>query len=145
MKNQLTLSILASCVLLISAAPASADDGARRGKDKSHQQSRHYDRDYARHDSRRGNARAKNRNHKKHNHRNIRDYRKYRHQARQYKRSYYVSDYRRAARLPRWLRYDRGFVRWYQYSHVRHDYRLSWQDLIDIYLWESSRRRYRHY
>lgn len=43
--------------------------------------------------------------------------------------------------MPRWLREDRGFRHWYRRSALRHDHRLAWWRLYEIYHWE---RAYRH-
>lgn len=136
MKKLLTLSVLAGSLLLFNAAPAEADKGSRGHKNKSHHHTRSYDRDYGYH---------KNRRHRDYrNIRNHRDYRGHRKNRKHYKRGYYYPDYRRVTRVPRWVRHDRGFLRWYRHSHFQYDLRLSWRDLIDIYYWEQSRRRYRY-
>ena len=137
MKKLLTLSVLAGSLLLINAAPADAHQGSRGHKGKSHQQSRSYDRDY---------AYQQNRRHREfRNFRHYRDYNGHRKGRKHYKRGYYYPDYRRVSHVPRWLRHERGFLRWYRHSHLQYDLRLSWRDLIDIYYWERSKRRYRHY
>ncbi len=42
--------------------------------------------------------------------------------------------------LPRWLRRDREFRRWYWHSHYRFRRHLSWHRLYDIYRFESRHR-----
>ena len=48
--------------------------------------------------------------------------------------------------MPRWLRKQRSFRHWYRYTPLKHNYRLDWHELYDIYRWESrySRARYHH-
>ncbi len=41
--------------------------------------------------------------------------------------------------MPRWLRHDRQFRRWYEYTPLRRYRSISWHELYDIYRWE---RRY---
>ena len=43
--------------------------------------------------------------------------------------------------MPRWLRQDRDFRHWYRHTSRRHDHRLAWWQLYEIYRWE---RAYRH-
>ena len=56
----------------------------------------------------------------------------------------YVHDhhlYYESGTLPRWLKKDRGFRRWYAYNHHRLPRRMSWHRLYDCYL--DEQRRYR--
>ena len=45
-------------------------------------------------------------------------------------------DHRRIDHMPRWLRKDRDFRRWYRHSPLKRDRRLAWFQLYDIYRWE---------
>jgi hypothetical protein len=62
----------------------------------------------------------------------------------QYDRVHVYSDgYRHATMrhnsMPRWLRHDRQFRRWYEHTPLRRYRRIGWNELYDIYRWE---RRY---
>jgi len=49
--------------------------------------------------------------------------------------------------MPRWLRQEKGFRRWYTRSSVRQNHNLQWWQLYEIYRWEKqydSRRRRHH-
>lgn len=55
--------------------------------------------------------------------------------------------YQRA--MPRWLKRDRQFRRWYRHTPLKRFHRLNWRQLYEIYSWERAyfsqpRRRYRH-
>lgn len=65
-------------------------------------------------------------------------------------RAYYYADVRRPRHMPRWLKHDRSFRRWYKRSALRRDRRLDWYELFEIYRWEryayrSHHRRYDYY
>ena len=61
-----------------------------------------------------------------------------------YRNGYYrASAYKRANKMPHWLKHDRSFRRWYEHTQLRRDRYLSWQVMFDIYRWEHSGRRYR--
>lgn len=62
-----------------------------------------------------------------------------------YHKNYYGVSHKRAKRMPRWLRHDRSFRRWYDRTRLRKNYRLSWYELFDIYRWEHSYDRRRRY
>ncbi len=51
---------------------------------------------------------------------------------------YYRVDHRRADRMPRWLKRNKPFVRWYRHSGFRHDRWLSWNDLFRIFRWQRA-------
>ena len=51
--------------------------------------------------------------------------------------AYYQVDVRRANHMPRWLKRNRSFSKWYKHSPLRRDRRLAWNQLFDIYRWES--------
>ena len=62
-----------------------------------------------------------------------------------YQRDYKRSKYDRARKMPKWLKRDRSFRRWFEHSRLRRDRGLSWHQLFEIYRWELSyRRHYRH-
>lgn len=62
------------------------------------------------------------------------------------KNKHYVSKYARSSKMPRWLKRDHSFKRWYHRSGLQYDRYLSWQRVFDIYVWEHSRHYYRrHY
>ena len=44
----------------------------------------------------------------------------------------------RDRRMPHWLRQDRDFRHWYRRSSLRHDHRLAWWRLYEIYRWERA-------
>jgi hypothetical protein len=46
------------------------------------------------------------------------------------------ADYRRSKDMPRWLKHDRSFHKWYKHTRLRRDRRLAWNQLFDIYRWE---------
>ena len=46
-------------------------------------------------------------------------------------------DMRRADRMPRWLKRDKAFRHWYARTSLRHDRRLAWNQLYDIFRWEA--------
>ena len=72
-----------------------------------------------------------------------------------YSRDYYSRDrYRgdrydarnkRAKHMPKWLKHDRTFRRWFEHTRLRRNYYLSWDQLFDIYRWEHSYFRYRRH
>ncbi len=51
---------------------------------------------------------------------------------------YHRVDHRRADRMPRWLKRNKPFVRWYRHSGFRHDRWLSWNELFRIYRWQRA-------
>ncbi len=54
----------------------------------------------------------------------------------------YYTAYDRATAMPRWVRKDRGFRRWYLHSRYRSARRQDWHRLYDLYSYE--RQMYRH-
>ncbi len=44
----------------------------------------------------------------------------------------------RAKKMPRWLKKDRSFRRWYEHTQLQRIRTLSWNQLFDIYRWEYS-------
>lgn len=57
----------------------------------------------------------------------------------------YHREYRRAHRMPRWLKRDGSFRHWYQHSRLRRNHHLSWDRLFDIYRWEHFHLHYRRH
>lgn len=53
--------------------------------------------------------------------------------------AYYYYDTYRSERMPRWLRHNHSFKKWYRHSSLRRNHRIGWGELFDIYRWE---RRY---
>ena len=50
--------------------------------------------------------------------------------------------------MPRWLKRDRPFRKWYRHTRFKYNPRLDWRELYDIYRWERRyvhHRRYKHY
>ena len=43
---------------------------------------------------------------------------------------------RRSSHMPSWLKRDRDFRHWYSRTRLRHDRRLAWFQLHDIFRWE---------
>ena len=43
---------------------------------------------------------------------------------------------RRSNHMPGWLQRDRDFRHWYRHTRLRHDRRLAWFQLYDIFRWE---------
>ncbi len=66
-------------------------------------------------------------------HRYYRPYNRDHHSYRGYRRDHRNSGYRRAHAMPRWLYNDHSFRRWYGQSRYRHDRRVSWYGLFDVY------------
>ena len=55
-------------------------------------------------------------------------------------RGYYRgTDMRRSGHMPRWLKRNESFRKWYRHSSLKRHQRLAWGELFDIYRWE---RRY---
>jgi len=46
------------------------------------------------------------------------------------------ADVRRSAHMPRWLKRDHSFRKWYTHTRLKRDRRLAWNQLFDIYRWE---------
>jgi hypothetical protein len=47
--------------------------------------------------------------------------------------------------MPRWLRKQKDFRRWYKRSALKHNGSLAWWQLYDIYRWESRYQRHHHH
>jgi len=45
-------------------------------------------------------------------------------------------DERRSHDMPRWLKRDHSFRKWYKRTPLKRDRRLAWNQLFDIYRWE---------
>jgi hypothetical protein len=59
-----------------------------------------------------------------------------------YRPDYHRAKSTRAKKMPRWLKKDRTFRRWYEHTRLQRNRRLSWNQLFDIYHWEYSYFRY---
>ena len=55
--------------------------------------------------------------------------------------AYTYIEVRRDRHMPRWLKHDKGFRYWYRHTPLRHDHRIAWGALFEIYSWERSRVR----
>jgi len=62
-----------------------------------------------------------------------------------YRRDHHRAKYNRAKKMPRWLKRDKSFRRWYNDSRLSRNRRLSWDQLFDIYYWENRYVRSRRY
>jgi hypothetical protein len=62
-----------------------------------------------------------------------------------HRRGYYETRYKRSKHMPRWLKKDRAFRHWYKHTHLRANYRISWNQLFDIYIYEHRFHSYRRY
>ena len=49
---------------------------------------------------------------------------------------YVYAEVRRADHMPRWLKRNHSFRKWYKRTPLRRDRRLAWHQLFDIYRWE---------
>ena len=45
---------------------------------------------------------------------------------------------RRAHQMPRWMKRDKSFRNWYARTPLKHNRRLDWYELFNIYRWERS-------
>jgi hypothetical protein len=52
--------------------------------------------------------------------------------------AHYRVDHRRTNTMPRWLKRNKPFVRWYRHSDVRYDRWLSWNELFRIFRWQRA-------
>jgi hypothetical protein len=54
---------------------------------------------------------------------------------------------RRSKHMPRWLKRNESFRKWYRHSSLKRNQRLAWGELYDIYRWERryDHRRYKRY
>ena len=43
---------------------------------------------------------------------------------------------RRPHRMPGWLKRDKAFRHWYAHTPLKHDRRLAWRQLFEIFSWE---------
>jgi len=64
---------------------------------------------------------------------------------RDYRENHRDSNRNRAKKMPKWLKKDRSFRRWYEHTRLQRVRSLSWNDLFDIYRWEYSYFRYRRH
>ena len=49
----------------------------------------------------------------------------------------------RARHMPAWLWRDRAFRHWYRYTPLRHNHRIGWHGLYELFLWDQATARYR--
>ncbi len=76
------------------------------------------------------------------------EYRRDAHSRDYYERNRYERErfrYTRASRMPKWLKRQTSFRRWYRRSPLKEYRFLTWNQLYDFYSWEHRyRREYRH-
>ncbi len=113
--NKLLISTLIACGLLLLDAPEAA------AHNDGHNHKQYSDRNY---------SRSYDRDY----------YPRYRYQ----RNKHYTSRHARPGRMPKWLKRDHSFKRWYGHSRLRYDRYTSWERVFDIYRWEQSRNQYRH-
>jgi hypothetical protein len=58
--------------------------------------------------------------------------------------AYTYVEVRLDSHMPRRLKHDKGFRHWYRYTPLRHDRRIAWGALFEIYKWERRRGRAYH-
>lgn len=118
--NKVILSAVVACGLLLLDSPEAAAHEATNSQQRSHayEYSDKYRRDAHRRDSYSRDG---------------------------YRRDHYKARYNRAKKMPRWLKRNKSFRRWYDNTRVSRNHRLSWDQLFDIYYWERRYLRYRRY
>ncbi len=60
-----------------------------------------------------------------------------------YRGERYNLQHKRAKKMPKWLKHDRSFRRWFERTRLRRNRHLSWHRLFELYRWENSYFRYR--
>jgi len=50
--------------------------------------------------------------------------------------AHYFYDVHRSKHMPRWLKRNHSFSKWYRHSSLRRNHRVGWDELFDIYRWE---------
>ena len=55
-----------------------------------------------------------------------------------YYQSYGRIDERRPDHMPSWMKRDKSFRHWYNRTSLKHNRRLDWHELFNIYRWERS-------
>jgi len=55
-----------------------------------------------------------------------------------YYQSYGRIDERRPDHMPSWMKRDKSFRHWYNHTSLKHNRRLDWHELFNIYRWERS-------
>jgi hypothetical protein len=122
--NKIVISTVIACGLLLLDSP----EAAAHEETYSQQRSHHGDR--------------------------VDSYKRDKHGRQSYNREGYRGDYRpdyygakqtRARKMPRWLKKDRAFRRWFEHTRLQRNRHLSWNQLFDIYRWEYSYARYRRH
>ena len=118
--NKVILSAVVACGLLLLDSPEVAAHEAPISQHRSHANdySDKYRRDVYRRDS---------------------------HSRGAYRRDHFNAKYDRAKKMPRWLKRNNSFRRWYDATRLKRNHRLSWDQLFDIYYWERRYLRYRSY
>lgn len=120
--NKVIISALMACGLLLLDSPEAAAHEERISQERWSGYDSH-DRKYRESHSREYYARERHR-----------DY---------YRSDYYGAKYKRAPKMPRWLKHNRSFRHWYKHTRLRKNRYMSWHQLFDIYRWEFSYARYR--
>lgn len=130
--NKIILSTVVACGLLLLDSPDAAAHEESYGQQRSYNSDRNgsYKRD------KRGRQ-----SYNRHGYRND-QYRGYRDRRHGY---HHYSNVTRAKKMPKWLKRDRAFRHWYEHTRLRRNRLISWNQLFDIYLWESDYSRYRRY
>lgn len=54
-------------------------------------------------------------------------------------------DLRRAHHMPRWLKRNKSFRRWYKRTPLRRSYGLGWYQLFELYNWERAALRHHRF
>lgn len=122
--NKVIISIVIACGLLLLDAPEAAAHESRDSQSRSHRydsSDRYYRDQYGRESYSRDAYRDG------------------------YRRDYNGSRYKRAHEMPRWLKRDKSFRRWFRHSRLQNNRRLSWHQVFDIYRWEDSYYRHRRH
>jgi hypothetical protein len=55
-----------------------------------------------------------------------------------YRSERYETQHKRAKKMPRWLKHDRSFGRWFEHTRFQRNRHFTWNELFDIYRWERS-------
>jgi len=63
----------------------------------------------------------------------------------EYRGTRYDTRHKRAKKMPKWLKHDRSFRRWFEDTRFHRNRHLTWNQLFDIYYWERSYLRHRRH
>jgi hypothetical protein len=63
----------------------------------------------------------------------------------EYRGARYDIRHKRTKKMPKWLKHDRSFRRWFEDTRLRRSRHLTWHQLFDIYQWERSYSRHRRH